>query len=134
MARGDTLKLKPKVSEILADFDDKTYEIFWDFSTPLASKQEEAIRIIGLEDGSLKSFDVRASLEENSATLVLTNTTFNDSGIYHLRTMKSLSAKAIHKDFHVIIEGICMYSTFRKFSISNYCIMLSLYYNFIYIG
>lgn len=105
MAKGETLKLKPKLSEIYPDSDDKNYETFWDFSTPLTSKQEEAVRIIGLEDGSLKRFDVRASLEENGTTLVLTNTTFNDSGVYHLRTIKSLSTKAIHKDFHVIIEG-----------------------------
>ena len=120
VTRGDTLKLKPMLPETTTDSDDKNYKTFWDFSTPLTSQQEGAVRIIGLEDGSLKSFDARASLEENGTTLVLKNTTFNDSGVYHLRTMKSfmstINVKAIRKDFRVVIEGV--YLTFYKLCIS----------------
>ncbi|CAB4012608.1 carcinoembryonic antigen-related cell adhesion molecule 1 isoform X5 [Paramuricea clavata] len=105
ITRGDTLKLQSDLPDVTASSYGKNYETFWDFSPSLTTTtQEEAVRLIDSMDSSVESLDVRASLKENGTTLVLTNTTFNDSGVYHLRILGPLSTTAVHKDFNVIVE------------------------------
>lgn len=106
ITRGDTLKLQSDLPDVTASSYGRNYETFWDFSPSLTTTQEEAVRLIDSMNSSVESVDVRASLKENGTTLVLTNTTLNDSGVYHLRILGPLSTAAIHKDFNVIVEGI----------------------------
>lgn len=106
ITRGDTLKLEPNLPDSLANSSARSYETFWDFSSSFLSKQDEAVRIIGFTKGSVEDMDKRASLSGNGTTLVLKNTTLNDSGIYHFRVMIALSKMEIHKDFNVIVEGM----------------------------
>ena len=103
ITKGDALRLKPNLPGDVAT--NKNYEIFWDFSSSLVSKQEETIRIIELMEDSIKITDGRASLGESNTSLILTNTTLKDSGVYHVRFVKTLSITAIRVDFHVIVEG-----------------------------
>ena len=105
VTRGDTLKLQPNLSHDIASPNGKNYEIFWDFSSQLVSKQENTVRIIELMEDPVEALDARASLEDNGTALVLTNTNLSDSGIYHLRIVKPLITTAVHMDFHVIVEG-----------------------------
>jgi hypothetical protein len=101
ITRGGALELKPNLPHDIIT--DKNYEIFWDFSTSLVLKLEETIRIVELVEGSVKIMDDRASLGENGTSLILTNTTLSDTGVYHVRFVKSLAV--MHIDFHVIVEG-----------------------------
>lgn len=103
LARGDTLKLEPTSIDSLPSSYGKKYGTFWDFSPSSLKAQESEIRII---DSTFKRFDVRASLEQNGTVLILTNTTLNDSGVYHLRIVELYKTTLIHKEFHVIVEGI----------------------------
>mgnify|MGYP002803947226 FL=1 len=103
ITKGDVLRLKPNLPGVMTTA--KNYEIFWDFSPSLLAKQEETIRIITLMEDSVKIMDERASLGANNTSLILTNTTLNDSGVYRVRFVKKLSITAIHTDFHVTVEG-----------------------------
>lgn len=108
VTRGQTLKLRPSLPEIaLVSSSGKNYETFWDFSSVLESREEEsAVRLISWTESSMKNVDNRMSLEKNGTTLVLRNTTLNESGVYHIRMMKPKSTStAVHVDFNVVVEG-----------------------------
>ena len=108
LAKGDTLKLQLYPPENDTNSYHQSYAIIWEFSTSLASKSNEAVRIISTTKGFVERFDTRASLGDNGTSLILKNTTFNDSGVYHVRMMETVSNTTSHKDFKVIIAGVCV--------------------------
>ncbi|XP_028402497.1 uncharacterized protein LOC114525374 [Dendronephthya gigantea] len=107
VTRGQNLKLRPSLPEVFVSSSGENYEKFWDFSSVLRSRKEENadVRIISWTESSIKDVDNKISLEENGTTLVLRNTTLNESGVYHFRMMKPKSTTtAIHVDFNVDVE------------------------------
>lgn len=104
VATGDTLKLNTMLNNPEV-YNSSKRGPFWDFRAvlPYSKKHAQSVRVIGVHGGSIKRYDLRASLE-GIQTLTLKNARSNDSGVYSYRIFRTAPNRLIRVDFNVIVQ------------------------------